>query len=332
MPMYLRISFLLALTVATSYALTEQNVTEHYDAAANGHLIVDVDFGSVDVTASPDGKVSVEAHRKLDSRNESREKEYFADSPLMITKEGETVTVQARPRTAHHHVWSGEITMDARYIVRLPKQYNVDLHTSGGAIAVSGIKGEIKSNTSGGELKFSALEGPIDARTSGGNIAMKDCAGDTRISTSGGGIEINNGSGRLDARTSGGSIAVRQFTGDTEVRTSGGKLTLENIKGKLFGRTSAGSIDVALADPVSAEVNLDSSAGSIDLAVPPKAGLDVDARTSMGRIRSELPMVTTKSSDDRLLGTLNGGGKSVILRASVGGITIRPNSAPTASR
>ena len=135
MPMYLRISFLLALTVATSYALTEQNVTEHYDAAANGHLIVDVDFGSVDVTASPDGKVSVEAHRKLDSRNESREKEYFADSPLMITKEGETVTVQARPRTAHHHVWSGEITMDARYIVRLPKQYNVDLHTSGGAIA-----------------------------------------------------------------------------------------------------------------------------------------------------------------------------------------------------
>ena len=330
--MYIRISFLLALTVASSYALTEQNVTQQYDAAPNGHLVVDVDFGTVDVTAGSDGKVDIEAHRKLDFRNEPREKEYFADSPLMITKEGETVMIQARPRTKHRLSWSGEMTMDARYTVRLPKQYNVDLHTSGGAIAVNGIKGEIKSNTSGGELKFTALEGPIDARTSGGNIAMKDCAGDTRISTSGGGIDINNGSGRLDARTSGGSIAVRQFIGDTEVRTSGGRLTLENVKGKLFGRTSAGSIDVALADPVSADVNLDSSAGSIDLAIPPKAALDVDARTSMGRIRSELPMVTTKSSDDRLLGTLNGGGKSVILRASVGGITIRANSAPTASR
>jgi hypothetical protein len=330
--MYLRIPFLLALTAATSYALTEQNVTQEYDAAANGHLIVDVDFGSVDVTAGSDGKVNIEAHRKINFSNESREKEYFADSPLMITKEGETVTVRARPRTAHHQSWSGEMTMDARYVVRLPKQYNVDLHTSGGAIAVNGVKGEIKSNTSGGELKFTALEGPIDARTSGGSIAMKDCVGETRISTSGGGIEIDNGSGRLDARTSGGSIAVHQFSGDTEVRTSGGKLALENIKGKLFGRTSAGSIEVALADPVTADVNLDSSAGSIDLAVPPKAGLDVDARTSMGRIRSELPMVTTKSADDRLEGTLNGGGKSVILRASVGGITIRPNSAPTASR
>src|SRR3954464_14565744 len=130
--MYLRILFLLAVSAATSYALTEQNVTEQYDAAQNGHLIVDVDFGTVDVTAGPDGKVSVEAHRKLDFRSESREKEYFADSPLVITKEGETITVQARPRTTRHHVWSGEMTMDARYIVRLPKQYNVDLHTSGG--------------------------------------------------------------------------------------------------------------------------------------------------------------------------------------------------------
>jgi DUF4097 and DUF4098 domain-containing protein YvlB len=276
--------------------------------------------------------MNIEAHRKINFGNESREKEYFADSPLMITKEGETVTVRARPNRTHHQNWSGQMTMDARYIVRLPKEYNVDLHTSGGAIVVNGIKGEIKSNTSGGELKFTALQGPIDARTSGGNIAMKDCAGETRISTSGGGIEIDNGSGRLDARTSGGSIAVHQFSGDTEVRTNGGKLTLENVKSKLFGRTSAGSIDVALADPVTADVNLDSSAGSIDLAVPPKAGLDVDARTSMGRIRSELPMVTTRSADDRLEGTLNGGGRSVILRASVGGITIRPNSGPTASR
>src|SRR5205085_8031064 len=122
--MYLRIAFLLALTAATSYALTEQNVTEQYDAAPNGYLVVDVDFGTVDVTAGPDGKVSVEAHRKLDFRNESREKEYFAASPLVITKEGETITVQARPRTARHHLWSGEVRMDGHYIVRLPKQYN----------------------------------------------------------------------------------------------------------------------------------------------------------------------------------------------------------------
>ena len=119
--MYLCISFLLALTVATSYALTEQNVTEQYDAAANGHLIVDVDFGSVDVTASPDGKVSVEAHRKLDFRNESREKEYFAESPLIITKEGETVTVQARPRASTPSCMVGR-NDDGRALHRAPAE------------------------------------------------------------------------------------------------------------------------------------------------------------------------------------------------------------------
>jgi DUF4097 and DUF4098 domain-containing protein YvlB len=160
---------------------------------------------------------------------------------------------------------------------------------------------------------------------------MSACAGDTSINTSGGSIDVKSGSGKLDARTSGGSIAVRQYTGDTDVKTSGGALTLENISGKITGRTSAGAINVSLVDPVS-DANLDSSAGSIEVTVPPKAGFDVDARTSMGKIRTEIPMLAMKSDDDRLQGTLNGGGKALILRASVGSITIRPNTAPTAAR
>ncbi len=332
--MHIRVALLLALSVCAASASSEQRVNEDFDAAPGGKLIVDVDFGTVDVTGGGGGKVVVDAYRKIDSSDEAREKEYFAESPILITKEGDTVTIRTgtpnRDRTNRN--WSGNVSMDARYTVQLPKQFSVDLHTHGGAISVTGLNGEIKANTSGGKLKFTQLEGPIDGKTSGGSIEMSSCNGDSNINTSGGSIDVKTGRGRLDARTSGGSIVVRDYIGDTDVKTSGGRLALENVSGKITGRTSAGSIDLSLAEPVTGDVNLDSSAGSIDVVVPPKAGLTVDAKTSMGKIRTEIPMLAMKSDDDRLQGTLNGGGKSLVLRASVGSITIKPVAGATVER
>ena len=43
-------------------------------------------------------------------------------------------------------------------------------------------------------------------------------------------------------------------------------------------------------------------------------------------------MLATRSDDDRLEGTLNGGGKALTLKTSVGSITIKPTTAATAAR
>jgi hypothetical protein len=47
---------------------------------------------------------------------------------------------------------------------------------------------------------------------------------------------------------------------------------------------------------------------------------------------SEIPMLTTGSRDNRLEGTLNGGGKSLVLHTSVGSVNLRPAPAATVSR
>lgn len=329
-----RFSFLLFLLfAATAAALTEENVNEQFTAAAGGKIVVDVDFGTVDVTAAAGDKVTVSAHRKIESSDEAREKDYLASAPIRITQEGNTVTVRARRQSQDKRWgWSGHVNMDAQYTVQVPKNFNADLHTSGGGISAVGLEGEVKADTSGGKMKFAQLKGPLEARTSGGSILVEGCEGPLEVATSGGRIDCNGGKGSLEARTSGGAIEVRNFSGDTEVKTSGGKLILENINGRISGKTSAGSITAALVDPVPGDVSLYTSAGSIDLAVPAKAALSVEARASMGSIRTEIPMLATRSSDDRLEGTLNGGGKSVVLKASVGSITIRPNAEPTATR
>src|SRR3954470_4721606 len=106
--MIIRVLFLLALAVSTAAALSEENVSQTLDSAPGGRLIVDVDFGTIDVAAGPDDKISVVAHRKIDSDDETQEKEYLAPAPVTVKKEGNTVTVRARRQNKDKNLnWSG---------------------------------------------------------------------------------------------------------------------------------------------------------------------------------------------------------------------------------
>src|SRR5436190_17411434 len=254
--MIIRALFILFLAATAAFGLSEENVSQTLDGAPGGRLIVDVDFGTIDVSAGPDDKISVTAHRKIDSDNEAQEKDYFASTPVSVSKEGNTVTVRARRQNKDKNLnWSGRCSMDARYTVRVPKSFNSELRTGGGSIMVSEIVGTMSADTSGGKLKFTHLKGPTGATTSGGSIELNGCHGPHKVETSGGRVGGVEGIGSLEARTSGGPIVVRNFGGDAKVETSGGRLAFENINGKITGRTSGGSITARLKSPVPGDVN-----------------------------------------------------------------------------
>ncbi|MBA2242633.1 MAG: DUF4097 family beta strand repeat protein [Chthoniobacterales bacterium] len=329
--MLLRLPIILALTASAAFAISEENVSQTLDVTPGGNLVVDVNFGTVDVSSGSDNQVAIQAHRKIEASEEAREKQFFDEAPIVISKEGNTVTIRARRITEQKSwSWSGNVSMDGRYTVRVPKNFNLDLKTGGGMVSARDITGVVKISTSGGKLKLAQLRGPVDAKTSGGSIKLEDCQGNLGVKTSGGEIRADAGSGSLDARTSGGSIVVRNFKGDTTVKTSGGQLTFENIGGKVIGQTSGGSITAALISPLPGEVELSSSAGSIDLTVPSDAALNLEADASNGTVSNSLPIVATHIHKDALRGAMNGGGKSVILRSSVGSISLRPAAPKTA--
>src|SRR6266567_455745 len=105
--MIIRAIILLFAAVATASALSEENVSQSLDGVPGGRLIVDVDFGTIDVSAGADDKISVVAHRKIDSDDETQEKEYLASAPVTVKKEGNTVTVRARRQNKEKNLnWS----------------------------------------------------------------------------------------------------------------------------------------------------------------------------------------------------------------------------------
>ncbi len=318
----LRLAAVLAAGAAcAALASTEETINKRLAVQPGGTLTVDVDFGSIDVATADGNEVVVDAWRKITRRQKADEEKFLRDNPINIVQEGANVTVRSKNKQLS---WGSRNRNEGKYTIRVPAQYNAKLGTAGGGISVAGLSGEVTANTSGGGLKFAHLTGPLKGVTSGGGIHVDQCDGALRINTSGGPIDVAGGGGSLDGETSGGGVSVKDFRGPARVGTSGGGIRVERVSGEIRGSTSGGAIHAELVSRVEAPVKLETSGGGVTLLVNGDTGFELDAATSGGSVSSELPVtVVGKLDRHHLKGPVNGGGKSVFLRSSGGGIHIK---------
>ncbi len=316
----------LALTSCAALAATEEQTNKTFQVTSGGVLIVDVDFGSINVVTNSTDAVVINVWRKVTRSSVDKEQKFLSENPVVFMQEGNTITVRCHPPIKEKFHWFGgfENRNEAKYTIQVPAQFNARLNTSGGGIAVSNLIGEVKADTSGGGLRFAQIQGPLTGDTSGGGIRVTDCGGPIKIQTSGGGIDVTGGSGSLDGDTSGGTIAVKSFKGPVSVETSGGGITIENVEGKIKGDTSGGSILAVLLSPLPGDVSLSTSGGGVTVKVPADVAFNLDAETSGGGVRCDLPVtVQGKPENDRIKGPVNGGGPVLRLGSSGGGIHVQ---------
>jgi DUF4097 and DUF4098 domain-containing protein YvlB len=322
-------SILLLLTSCATFAATEERITTNFSATAGGTLVVDVGLGSVEVTTNATLEVVVDTWRRVTRQDQAREERFLAENPVTIVQEGNTVTVRCSHREERFGWFSGWFRgwgdrNEAKYTIRVPAQFNGRLNTAGGSIAVSDLSGAVAADTSGGALRFVRIHGPLRGNTSGGEIKVVDCVGDIKVDTSGGAINLAGGSGAFKGETSGGAIAVETFHGPVSVETSGGGIRIENVNGKVIGDTSGGPIMAILPAPVPDDVKLSTSGGGVTVKVPENAAFNLDAEASGGGISCDLPVtVQGKMERDRLKGPVNGGGPTLRLQTSGGGIRVK---------
>ena len=315
---------LLLATCLAVCAQTEEHINKQFAIQPGGKLVIDVDFGSIDVNTNASSEVTVDVLRKVTRATKAEEEEFLAERPVAIEQDGNTISISSRAKSRTTASSRGKQRTEGKYTISVPARFDAQLKTAGGAVAVSDLTGEVKAGTSGGELKFTRLHGPLDGSTSGGAIRLTDCEGDQRVKTSGGGINVSGGSGSFEGATSGGPVAVKDFRGPVQVKTGGGGITVENVAGKVEGKTSGGAIAARFASPLADEVKLATSGGGVTLRVPENSAFDLDASSSGGSVSSDLSVNRDgKPSRSRLKGPVNGGGKSVVLHTSGGSIQVR---------
>jgi DUF4097 and DUF4098 domain-containing protein YvlB len=301
----------------------EERITKTFNVAPGGMLSVDIESGSIDVRPSDSPGVYVEVYRRIEASSGEAARGLFERHPVKLTQSGNTVYVET----------DGPKSRNRKHVevkVTVPRNFNVDLKTSGGSVGVEGLEGTVRSKSSGGNLRFSSIDGSVRGETSGGSISVNDIDGEVVVKTSGGNIEVNDVSNDVVAHTSGGSITARRVEGKIDAKTSGGSLNFEEVAGGIDGRSSGGSVTARFSRPIEADCRLETSGGSVTLYLPESSQFDLDAETNSGQIVTDFPVAITvqgKLDKSAIKGRVNGGGAVVYCRTSGSNINLKKTAA-----
>jgi len=308
---------LLFLTSLAISGNSDETIHRQFDVAPGGRLTVGSDIGSIEVNTSSGNTVDIEVIRKVRGLGDSEDA--LKDFEVHFDKSGNDVKV--RGELKDHRNRSG---LSIRYIITVPKKYNVDLNTAGGSISVANLEGEVLANTSGGSLHFGKVTGPVTGKTSGGSVSLDGCSGNADIRTSGGSISIGDVSGNVDAYTSGGSVSIEKAGGSVTARTSGGSINVDEVMGAIDAQTTGGSVTAHISRQPKGPCRLTTSGGTVTVYLADDIDLNIDASTSGGKVESDLPVTVQGSmKKNSMQGKINGGGPELYLRTSGGNILLK---------
>ena len=331
-----------ACLLACSFAAhaAEKRLDRTFSVAPGGRLTIEADGADLRVTGTGGNQVVV--HILL-----TGSERYLERLTLSADQNGNDVAVVAKQTKGSwlNLNWNSE----GRIEVQVPREYNFDIHTSGGDITVGQMQGSARGKTSGGDILVREIRGPLDMQTSGGDVRVEQIDGETRLSTSGGDVDIVRVNGDLDAKTSGGYIRLDDIVGKVVARTSSGDVIARNVRGDADLKTSGGDIRATIDGKIAAHtsggnvtaelvganrgISVSSSGGNLTIRVPKSTTAELNASTSGGSVRTELPVTTTEMSEHKLTGTFNGGGNPIYAHTSGGSIKVVATSvaAPTSS-
>jgi DUF4097 and DUF4098 domain-containing protein YvlB len=233
-------------------------------------------------------------------------------------------TMLLRPPSARQFVTQqasvqGDLTLDAPlgsiFVGEVAGDVNVA--TRAGEIVLGRVGGKGLLRSDGGSLHVGEMTGPLDARTSVGDIYVRHARRGGTAATEGGNIQVLR---------SGGPISLRSGGGDVILRSAGASVRAE---------TRSGDVVIYLDPNVQSEtITAETAGGNVILFVPPGFKADVEAilettSESGGAITSEIPglAIVRETAGNtiriRATGTLNSGGRKVVLKATEGTIQIR---------
>ena len=298
----LTVMVLIAALLAAPVALAaHRTYARQFSAPNGGRLTLHTQVGSVHVIGAQTRNVTIRA-QLTGTKSFLNSIHIHAEQ----TPTGVTISAHIDHREMHH--WFHFIFFarnHVRFTIEVPRDYPVDLRTSGGDIGVRDLNASVHAASSGGDISIAGVAGKIGLHTAGGDIQVKNDNGAANMSSAGGDIDIADSTGALDLRTGGGDIRLRNDTGKIQGFTAGGGV---------WARLRAND-----------GVSFSSGGGDIDVLLPRNVGAALDARSNGGSLTSEFPLSTTRiKSDTRLSGTIGGGGALISLQASGGDIRIAP--------
>ena len=290
-----------AFSFANAGSITRDLIEETYKVAPGGTLTFDSDLANVEITTSETDTLRAEFKTDLKVTNAQEADALRRKLTVEMHQKDNGVQVLIR--------WVGSRNDHDRRRVRLhcrvamPRKYNLDLRTVGSA-KVDNLDGTVKAVLVAGSLKLKNVTGRVSARTQGGTVSVEDIGGD------------------FDAKAEGGSVTASRVNGRVAVLAEGGSVSIKEAMDSIEARAEGGSVAAYISKQPRADSKFIADAGNVELRFAESIAINLDASCSAGRLSSDFA-VNGRQDENRLKGTINGGGPLVMVRASAGNIYLR---------
>ena len=218
-------------------------------------------------------------------------------------------------------------------------------------VAVSAENGSIA--VTGEDRSDILVEARVEA-WAGSVAAAKDLLGDIVIDTAAGRIHDHGPSSffgnsgyavsyrlrtphhlSVNLNTANGGIEISHLDGDIRFNTTNGGVSLDALAGDVHGQTVNGRIKVALTGDrwSGSGLKAGTTNGGVTLTIPDHYAAHLEARTVNGRVRTHIPVTVQGDITDHLSADLNGGGPTIHVETTNGGVQIeRSEGGQTASQ
>ena len=342
------VGIVVASTAAADWDTWREQAEREVDARGLGALHVDNPRGRVEVRASTDGKLHIQALKVIRDANGERARRLARE--ITVTGEREQNRYVLRVRYPQRHnvrvsLLSGFSLprSEVRLLIEAPRQLATVLSSTSGDLATDQLDGSQLLRTTSGDIEVERAGGRIDASSTSGDVKIRELRGG-RVSTVSGDIDISGSKASLRIRTTSGSLVVNSVEDSLRVDSVNGDLEVHGARGGLWAHTNSGDID---ARDVSGQVNVESVSGDVRVAlrvgvdgvevsstsgevttlVPAGLGCTLDLRTASGSIDLDLPVRMTNLSRQEVRGRIGDGRVPIRLRNSSGDIIVSAGGA-----
>ena len=287
------IAFLLTLLVLPAQA-RQDVVREQFSVDRGGTLVLDVDFGAVEVLTQRGTEVQITLERDVDGASDRELKEFLSRLEYRFDRRGDDVIVELRfdedEMDRSWRRWKRDRNLEVNLTIVIPKEYNVDFRTGAGNVDIADLTGNIEGRTGAGNIHLGRTAGLVDVSSGAGDVVVEGARGEIRV------------------------------------QSGAGNVTLEDVDGMIEARTGAGNIEAWITRELNGRSSFDTGAGNVTVYLDGDIGADVDAKASLGNAKSDFDLrVRGKFMSKSFSGRVNGGGPSISMSAGVGNVSLRRN-------
>jgi hypothetical protein len=300
-------------------AVIDRIVEKTFELTPDAVVRADTFSGGIIVKNSADGLLRVIVRQTVEATDERAASALLEKLSLSLdatpqSGAAKTVTLRLRPRHAVRWSWQNWSPAALALELEVPAGRRLELRTSEGAITVGPWRGQLAAETEAGAIFIGEFDGTISARSQRGDVAVTACSGKLTLAADAGNVLV----GRTHARA--------------ELRATDGVVEVQSARGAVFAKGDRSDVKIGFVHPVTEESALSADGGDVTATFDPRSAVTIQAKASrFGDVRArdlELKARLGRLGGSSLIGTINGGGPVIRLRASGGNVRLSGVPAP----